>query len=200
MESGASPCASTRSVTFSPWVVGRIAMRTSMLWPPRLIETRPSWGARRSAMSRPPMILRRLEIADAWDPAMEVSSRMTPSTRIRTKTRRCCGVKWMSEAPRSSAFEMARLMNTTAGVSCWRSSTVASSSVSAASVTTSSMSTVASAWMRLIAASIASAAATHTRTGTPRASRSSSENMTLVGSATATITEPSSRKWIGRAR
>ena len=34
----------------------------------------------------------------------------------------------------------------------------------------------------------------------PTASRSSSENMTLVGSATATSTEPSSRKRIGTAR
>ena len=116
-------------------------MRTSMFSSPRLIETRPSCGARRSAMSSPPMILSRLVTAAACEPAIEVSSRMTPSTRTRTKRRRCCGVKWMSEAPRSSAFEMARLMKTTAGVSCSRSSTVASSLVSCASVTTSSIST-----------------------------------------------------------
>ena len=69
---------------------------------------------------------------------------MTPSTRTRTNSRLCCGVKWMSEAPRSSAFEMARLMKTTEGVSWLRSRTLASSSVSAASVTTSSMATEAS--------------------------------------------------------
>ena len=85
------------------------------------------------------MILSRLATAVACVPAIEDSSRMTPSTRTRTNSRRCCGVKWMSEAPRSSAFEIARLMKTTAGVSWLRSRTFASSSVSAASVTTSSI-------------------------------------------------------------
>ena len=80
------------------------------------------------------MILSRLATAAPCVPAIEVSSRMTPSTRTRTKRRRCCGVKWMSDAPRSSAFEIARLMKTTAGVSWLRSRTVASSSVSAALV------------------------------------------------------------------
>ena len=61
------------------------------------------------------MILSREVTALACVPAMDVSSRMTPSTRTRTKSRFCWGVKWMSEAPNSSAFEMARLMKTTAG-------------------------------------------------------------------------------------
>ena len=156
---------------------------------PRLIETRPSCGARRSAMSRPPMILSRLETAAPCEPAIEVSSRMTPSTRTRTKRRRCCGVKWMSEAPRSRAFEIARLMKTTAGVLWSRSRTVASSSVSWASVTTSSIvDRRVVVDLRDHAARSRRGEATQTCTGIPRASRSSSENITFVGSATATRT------------
>ena len=92
-----------------------------------------------------------------------------------------------------------RLMKTTAGVSWFRSRTVASSSVSAALVTTSSISIEAPSLSRVIARSIASGAATQTRTGIPRASRRSSENITLVGSETATSTYPSSMSLIGIA-
>ena len=56
-----------RSVTFSPCVVGSTAMRMSTVFVPRRMETRPSCGARRSAMSRPPMILSRLVTAAACD-------------------------------------------------------------------------------------------------------------------------------------
>ena len=134
------------------------------------------------------MILSRLTTADVWVPGIEVSSRMTPSTRTRTNSRRCCGVKWMSEAPRSRAFEIALLMKTTDGVSWLRSRTLAFSSLSSASVTTSSIETEASSLSFEIASAIASGAATQMRTGMPTASRSSSENITFVGSATATST------------
>ena len=52
----------------------------------------------------------------------------------------------------------------------------------------------------VIAESIDSGAATQIRIGIPTASRSSSENITFVGSATATRMEPSSRKRTGSAR
>ena len=63
------------------------------------------------------MTLRRLTTAVACVPGIDVNSRMTPSTRIRTCSRRCCGVKWMSEAPASTAVEIAVLTNITEGVS-----------------------------------------------------------------------------------
>ncbi len=144
------------------------------------------------------MILRRLETAGACEPAIDVSSRITPSTRARTNSRFACGVKWMSDAPSSSAFAIVRLMKTTAGVSWSRSRTVASSCVSSPSASNSSISITELSWIRAIDVSIVSEAATQTRTGMPRASRSSSENITFVGSATATSTNPSSRKRTGQ--
>ena len=86
------------------------------------------------------------------------------------------------------------------GVSWLRSRTVAVSSVSCASLTTSTLELSMGRCTFVIAESIASGAATQMRTGIPTASRSSSENMTFVGSATATRTEPSSRKRTGSAR
>jgi hypothetical protein len=50
---------------FSPYTVGRHATRRSMGRPPTTRATRPSWGMRRSAMSRSAMILRR-EVTPAW--------------------------------------------------------------------------------------------------------------------------------------
>ena len=85
------------------------------------------------------MILRRLTTAVACVPGIEVSSRMTPSTRTRTKSRRCCGVKWMSEAP-SIERRRDRRVDEDDRRACrgCRSRTLAVSSLSWASLTNSS--------------------------------------------------------------
>ena len=70
-EAGPRPCESIRSVTFSPYVVGRSPCGRPPTRAPRRIETRPSCGSRRSAMSRPPMILSRLTTAAPVRAAIE---------------------------------------------------------------------------------------------------------------------------------
>ena len=75
---------------------------------------------------------------------------------------------------------------------------LASSSSSRSDVTSSS--TGATLLTVVIAASIESGGETQMRTGIPTASRRSSENITFVGSATATSKVPSSRNSIGSVR
>ena len=83
-DDGASPCERILSVIFSPYADGSTAILTSSDSSPRRIATRPSWGMRRSAMSRPPMIFKRAATTPACVPGIEESSRSTPSTLIRT--------------------------------------------------------------------------------------------------------------------
>ena len=52
-----------RSTAFSPATIGSVETRRSSLRPCTIARMRPSWGTRRSAMSRFAMILMRLRIA-----------------------------------------------------------------------------------------------------------------------------------------
>ncbi len=196
-EDGASRWLRIRSVTFSPCVVGRTATRTSTVCSPRRIETLPSCGTRRSAMSRSPMIFSRLVTAGASGAADRGDLADDAVDACADISRRCCGVKWMSDAPRSSARAIVLLTKTTAGVMASKSRTVDPAS-SWRSATSSIRAT--SSCAREIAASIESDDATPTRIGILRASRSSSEKSTFVGSATATSKVPSSLKRTGSAR
>ena len=115
---------------FSPHTVGRLATRRSIFLPPKVTESRPSCGTRRSAMSMSAMIFRRL-MTPAW---IERGDRMmscsTPSMRNRTRSSRSPGSMWMSEARSAIAWAMSRLTNLTIGASSTISLTRASSSSS----------------------------------------------------------------------
>ena len=80
-----------------------IAMRRSSGLPWKRIDTRPSCGARRSAMSRLPMIFSRLMTPSCICFGISATGRVTPSIRARTIMSSSCGSKWMSEAPSSIA-------------------------------------------------------------------------------------------------
>ena len=54
---------SSRMTTFSPWLVGRTETRRSMPRPPIMTAILPSWGIRRSEISRLAMIFRRETMA-----------------------------------------------------------------------------------------------------------------------------------------
>ena len=72
---------STRSTTFSPWIVGTVETRMS-IWRPRTgMRMRPSCGRRRSAMSSRAMILRRDTMAGAERGGGASMSCSTPSMR-----------------------------------------------------------------------------------------------------------------------
>src|SRR6476660_4315841 len=94
-----------RSTTCSPCVVGMIAIRRSSGLPWKRIEMRPSWGARCSAMSRLPMIFRRLITPSCICLGICATGRVTPSLRARTTMSSSSGSKWMSEAPSSIACD-----------------------------------------------------------------------------------------------
>jgi hypothetical protein len=74
---------SRRSETLSPSTVGTVATRTSMLLPSNWRLMRPSWGRRRSAMSRRDMIFKRA-ITELWRALMfsgTATSMRRPSMR-----------------------------------------------------------------------------------------------------------------------
>ena len=75
-------------------------MRRSIGCRAERIETRPSWGARRSAMSSSPMIFRRLVTAGCMAFGTVASSHDAVDP-ARTTIRAACGSKWMSDAPSS---------------------------------------------------------------------------------------------------
>src|SRR5882724_3224671 len=82
-----------RSTAFSPWMVGRIDTRKSTWRPSYLTWNLPSWGTRRSAMSRDDMILMREIMEFDMDFGgmrlfFRTSSRLfsTPSMRYRMLT------------------------------------------------------------------------------------------------------------------
>ena len=198
-ESGASPCDSIRSVTFSPYVVGRVAMRTSIDSRRGLTETRPSCGMR---------ALGDVEAAHDLE-AADDGGRLSTGDR---------GELAHDTVDADANEELARLRREVdvggPGVERFRDRPVdedhggrvvvevedvgASSSLSRASVTTSSIGTGRRVERRDRGLDRLGRG-TQMRTGIPTASRSSSENMTLVGSATATRTYPSSRNRIGSA-
>ena len=90
-------------------------MRRSSGSPPKRTETRPSCGARRSAMSSWPMIFRRVTTAGCIGFGIVATWRVTPSIRARTTISFSCGSKWMSEAPSSIACAIVVWTSLTAG-------------------------------------------------------------------------------------
>ena len=128
---------------FSPYTVGRVASRRSIVLPATVRLTRPSWGIRRSAMLMSPMTFSRL-ISPAW---MFFGDRMTscstPSTRYRIRTSRSVGSMWMSEARSARAWVMRRLTILTIGPS---STAAAALSMVAMSSSAAWAASVATSW------------------------------------------------------
>ena len=99
-----------RSTTDSPCTLGIVTTRTSTWRPSMVSPTRPSWGIRRSAMSRSLMILIRETTPETirlgpWSPrsAPRRSRMRTLISRPERPSSSACGSKWMSDAPRSAA-------------------------------------------------------------------------------------------------
>lgn len=67
--------------TFSPCSVGSVETRASTTIPSTESFARPSWGRRRSAMSRPDTILMRLTADAVALRGTVITSRSRPSTR-----------------------------------------------------------------------------------------------------------------------
>ena len=85
-----------RITIFSPNTVGKTETRMSTSLPSMVVSIRPSWGIRRSAMSRPLMILIRVAMAE-WALAFNcMFSTKVPSTRKRTRTTFSKGSIWIS--------------------------------------------------------------------------------------------------------
>jgi hypothetical protein len=70
-----------RITTFSPYCAGSVATRRSIALPSTTVETRPSCGTRRSAMSRSDRILIREVTAGTADTGTIAASWSTPSMR-----------------------------------------------------------------------------------------------------------------------
>ena len=103
--------------TFSPYTVGSVATRRSMLRPLTFIVMRPSCGMRRSAMLMSAMTFRRV-ITPAWMLRGErITSCSTPSMRNRMRRSVSVGSTWMSDARSLTAWFTSRLTNLTIGAS-----------------------------------------------------------------------------------
>ena len=102
---------------FSPKVVGSDETRRSIsrFW--NFTESRPSWGSRRSAMSRFDMILTRERMAGSICFGGFIMSWSTPSIRYRTRKTFSYGSRWMSEARFRMASAMIRLTKRIVGAS-----------------------------------------------------------------------------------
>ena len=88
-----------RITTPSPWTSGSVTTRMSTRRPSTVKPKRPSWGTRRSEMSRSAMILMR-ETTEADIFRLTVAAGVsTPSTRYMTRVSPSSGLMWMSEAP-----------------------------------------------------------------------------------------------------
>ncbi len=83
------PCSLSRirSTTRSLLRVGKVDTRTSNAFAPITSDTRPSWGTRFSAISRRAITLTRDTSSGAMRPGNVAASRITPSTRRRTRSR-----------------------------------------------------------------------------------------------------------------
>ena len=200
-EIAAAPEFMIRSVTFSPCVVGSTATRRSTERAPARSESRPSCGARFSAMSSSAITFRRLVTAGCRFFVIVASSRMTPSTRARTSRRLRWGVKWTSEAPRSiarlrTAFDL--LIAGAFAAASRRSMTVAAGSSS----TTALVVEVELAGVDPGDRAVDRFGGGDADAGpaSPSAILRSSAATTFVGSLTATRTAPSSRKRTGIAQ
>ena len=95
-----------RSAVFSPPAEGIVLMRRSSFRPLTVQRMRPSWGMRRSEMSRFAMIFRREVMAAAMRAGGCIISKSTPSMRKRTLSVRSPGSMWMSLAPSLTAVWM----------------------------------------------------------------------------------------------
>ena len=96
--SSVAPLSSSRSTTFSPWRQGRVLTRKSVVRPRKLRRIRPSWGIRRSEMSRSAMILKREVMAGVSALGSFSTLRNTPSCRKRISRPSSWGSTWMSLA------------------------------------------------------------------------------------------------------
>ena len=124
--------------TDSPRTIGRVATRMSTWWPSIESPTRPSWGTRRSEMSRSAMILIRETRPGAIVLRTVVESVITPSTRKRTRIAPASGSKWMSEAPRCTASATIEWTSFTTGASSADSRSSITAACSGSSSSTSS--------------------------------------------------------------
>ena len=88
-----------RNTTFSPKRPGSVLTRKSTTCWRKLRRIRPSWGNRRSAMSRSAMILKREVTAGTRFFGRLSIVRKTPSWRKRTSIPSCWGSTWISLAP-----------------------------------------------------------------------------------------------------
>ena len=150
-------------------------------------------------MSSLPIIFSRLVTACCMGLGTVASSRMTPSTRIRTSMSSRRGSKWRSDAPSASAVASSELTRVTVDVlaasvliSLLRSSSDASS-------LSSMISCSEGRYARAIASSICPRSATAIRKLEPSAKRRSSAVARFVGSVTARRGVPSSRMRRGSA-
>ncbi len=76
-----APRSSTRNTKFSPWMVGCAAARKSTVRPFMISDTRPSCGARDSAMFMPDTIFSRTDIGGQNFACRARICRSTPSIR-----------------------------------------------------------------------------------------------------------------------
>ena len=155
--------------TFSPHTVGRVATRRSILRPLALMDSRPSCGLRRSAMSMSLMIFSRLVTPDAMALGERMISCSTPSIRYRIRRQSSAGSTWMSLARSWIAWVMSMLTYLTIGASSTISRTLVSSSSSSSAfiaLVMSSMSASARQY-RSIACSRSSRVATIARGSRP---------------------------------
>ena len=130
-----------------------------------------------------------------------VESKVTPSTRKRTRRLPPRGSKWMSDAPRSTASAMIECTSFTTGASFADSRSSMTSVPSSSGSSSSTSWTDSPSWVSwAISASMSSGELTAGRTARPVASRMSSNPITFSGSAHATSRVLSSWKAIGIAR
>src|SRR5467141_1246279 len=99
-----------RSTIFSPRLAGRVETRRSMSRLPADMPMRPSWGRRRSVMSRPASTLMRavIPLSDVFGGMGPIKSCSKAWTRKRTRKPAAPGSMWMSLDSRSRPAAMIR--------------------------------------------------------------------------------------------
>ena len=106
---------SRRATIFSPYTVGSVDTRRSMSLSRTFTLKRPSWGTRRSVMSRPDMTFTRLMTAACSSRGTVSMSRSRPSMRMRTENSVSRGSMWMSLARSVTARSMMAFTSLMAG-------------------------------------------------------------------------------------
>ena len=196
--SGALPESRMRSTTDSASTSGSTTTRRSM-WRPSIVRPmRPSWGRRRSAMSRFARILIRETTELTIRLGTCAASSITPSTRKRTWKPSVSGSKWTSDAPCSTAWAMIERTSLMVGASSADSrSSTRSSAVGCSSFSTASSTAPSRLDMRPTAVRMSSREATTGMIERPVIIARSSIARTLDGFAIATRSWPSLAKPIG---